>query len=237
MNRGVRAALVDGFDVFVLLNPDASAGAPVLAELARAVRRGNGAVVAPRVVDSSGGVEFSGRTVSLRRGRNRSGWSPQDDDPEWANWVTGACMAFDGGTFRDLDGFDPSYFMYWEDVDFSRRAVAAGRSLVVREDLTVRHDEGGTHKRGGGRSKSHLYYYWNCRNRLLFGRRFRRVSWARWLWATPRESWLILLQGGRRQILRDPGTLLAAVRGTVAGLLVASARAATPVGARRDKVV
>lgn len=220
VNRGVRAALADGIDVLVLLNPDAVADGGVLAELADAVRQDSGAVVAPRVATPTGRTEFAGSSVNLRTGRMRSGWAP-DDDPEWGNWLTGACMAFDRQTFEDVGGLAEDYFLYWEDVDFSRRAASRGHRLVVRDDLEVVHDEGGTQRSHGGRAKSHSYYYWNCRNRMVFGRRFARGAWRGWLAATPAESWLILLRGGRRQILTDPGTLGAAVRGTLAGLAAA----------------
>lgn len=222
VNRGVEAAIADGLGVFVLLNPDAAADIPVLVALAQEVSADPTRVISPQVVTSSGQTEFAGSVVSLRTGRIRRGWIPDDDDPEWVNWLTGACMAFDLGAFEDLAGFDSGYFLYWEDVDFSRRAAESGRQLVVRKDLEIIHDEGGTHNTQGSRAKSHLYYYWNCRNRLRFGRRFRRVSWVDWLKATPEESWQILLRGGRRQIISDPGTLGATIRGTVAGIAVAS---------------
>lgn len=232
VNRGVRAAIEDGIEVIVLLNPDACASDGALAGLAQRVRADRSTVASPRIVTSAGRVDFAGKVVSLRTGRTRSGWSAADDDPEWADWLTGACLAFDRATFDDLGGFDERYFMYWEDVDFSRRAVERGRRLAVCEDIEIGHDQGGTQDSHGRRARSHLYYYWNCRNRLLFGRRFARVPWRRWLAATPRESWQILLRGGRRQILSDPGTLGAAVRGALAGI----AAAGRPGGAASSPV-
>ncbi|AXE39677.1 glycosyltransferase family 2 protein [Acidipropionibacterium virtanenii] len=220
VNQGVRAAISDGLDVFVLLNPDAAADGPVLAGLARAVREDPGGVISPRVVGSDGHTDFDGAMVSLRTGRTRMRWIDSDGDGEWVNWLTGACMAFDRSTFEETGGFGEEYFLYWEDVDFSRRAVACGRHLAVRHDLLVVHDEGGTQGSQGRRAKSHSYYYWNCRNRVVFGRRFARVAWRDWLAATPSQSWQILLRGGRRQLLEDPGTFVAAVRGTLAGILV-----------------
>lgn len=219
VNRGVAAAVADGLDVFILLNPDASAEPAVLDGLAQAVRQDRGSVVSPLIITSAGDTDFAGGIVSLRTGRTRMCWIPADDDPEWACWLTGACMAFDRATFEAAGGFPEEYFLYWEDVDFSRRAAACGRRLVVRPDLRIVHDEGGTQGSQGSRAKSYPYYYWNCRNRLLFGRRFARVPWRDWLAATPAQSWQILLRGGRRQILADPGTLAAAVRGTLAGLV------------------
>lgn len=226
-NQGVRAAAEDGLGVFVLLNPDASADGPVLAGLAEAVRADPGSVVSPRILGSDGHTDFDGAMVSLATGRTRMRQVDGDDPAEWVNWLTGACMAFDRATFEEVGGFAEDYFLYWEDVDFSRRAAACGRRLVVRHDLQVVHDEGGTQGSQGRRAKSHSYYYWNCRNRLVFGRRFAQVAWRDWLRATPAQSWQILLRGGRRQILSDPGTLLAAVRGTLAGV-PASSRARLP---------
>lgn len=220
VNRGVRAAIELGCEVFVLLNPDASADAATLDALARDVREDPLRVVSPRVLTPAGRVEFRGAVVSLLTGRIRSGWIADDGDPEWVNWLAGACMAFSGELFERVGGFAEDYFLYWEDLDFSRRAVAHGAHLDVRSDLAVLHDEGGTQDRHGGPAKSHLYYYWNCRNRLVFGRRFHRGQWRTWVTSSPAQSWRILLRGGRRQILSDPGTLWAAIRGTLGGAVV-----------------
>lgn len=221
VNRGVGAAIAEGFEVFVTLNPDATADALTLAALARGVREDPLTVASPLVVRSSGGYDFRGSTVSLRSGRIRTGWVPGDDDEEWKNWLTGACLAFSRDTFEVLGGLDPRYFLYWEDVDFSRRAVEAGRRLVLREDLCVLHDEGGTHTAAGSRAKSSTYYYHNCRNRLLFGSRFHRGTWGGWLMSTPEQTWRIWTRGGRRQLLTSPGGAVAAVRGSIDGMRAA----------------
>lgn len=111
------------------------------------------------------------------------------------------------------------YFLYWEDVDFSIRATKAGVGLILRDDLCVVHDEGGTQQRPGSRAKSSLYYYYNTRNRLLFGVAHAAAGSRRtWLLQTPRQSYRIWLRGGRRQLLESPGGLVAAIRGTAAGL-------------------
>jgi glycosyltransferase involved in cell wall biosynthesis len=121
---------------------------------------------------------------------------------------------------RRIDGYDESYFLYWEDVDLGYRAVSAGGSVILREDLVAVHDEGGTHG-DSPRSTGHsaLYYRYNCRNRMLFAaRNLPRRTLLRWLLLTPRVSWEILLRGGRRQLLRSPGLLWSAVAGSLAGV-------------------
>nr|WP_269779365.1 glycosyltransferase [Propioniciclava soli] len=110
------------------------------------------------------------------------------------------------------------YFLYWEDVDFSRRAADAGFSLVLRSDLEVVHDEGGTHGVQPSRAKSPLYYFYNTRNRLLFGARVAPAARLTFLAATPAESRRIFLRGGRRQLLTQPAGLASALRGSAAGV-------------------
>lgn len=218
VNRGVIAARARGVDTFITLNPDAIASASVLRELAAHVRTDPGSLVSPFMEAGDGSPHFRGIRVSLRTGRMRSGWSSADD-PEWANWLSGACLAFSSEAVDRTGGFSEDYFLYWEDVDLSRRAVAQGLRLELRPDLLIVHDEGGTHAAGNARAKSPTYYYFNIRNRLLFGRRnLRGRRWARWVLATPRESALIWMRGGRRQAFTEPRGLLAALRGVTAGL-------------------
>jgi hypothetical protein len=48
-------------------------------------------------------------------------------------------------------------------------------------------------------------------------------SLVRWILLTPRESWQVLLRGGRRQLLHSPRPLIATVRGSLEGLGLALA--------------
>jgi N-acetylglucosaminyl-diphospho-decaprenol L-rhamnosyltransferase len=55
------------------------------------------------------------------------------------DWLGGACMAVPRALFLELGGYDESYFVYSEDVDFSRRVRAAGLRQLIRTDLLVPH--------------------------------------------------------------------------------------------------
>lgn len=219
VNLGVLRGAELGCRVFVTLNPDALASAAVLAELGRAVSAAPAALVSPLVARPDGSPFFRGSTIDMRTGRIRTGWIPGDDDPVWKNWLSGACIAFSGAAFAQAGGYADGYFLYWEDVELSRRAADRGLELQLRDDLSVVHDEGGTHTARNRRAKSPLYYYFNTRNRLLFAARVAAPADRRsWLLSTPRESLRIWLRGGRRQLLTEPQGMLAALRGTLAGL-------------------
>ena len=89
----------------------------------------------------------------------------------------------------------------------------------MRQDLEVLHDVGGTQEpTAGSRAKSSTYYYYNCRNRLLFAaRHLGRRDVGRWLVSQPAYAWSVLMRGGRRQLLRPWQPVSAAVRGSFSG--------------------
>lgn len=58
------------------------------------------------------------------------------------DWTTGACLAVRTAEFRELGGFDETFYVYAEDVSFGRSARLAGLRTVLREDVLVRHGSG-----------------------------------------------------------------------------------------------
>jgi GT2 family glycosyltransferase len=216
VNAGVAEAIAQGCDRVAILNPDLAVSTDVLTELADAVRAEPTLVVSPRIVRPDGRTWFEGAFVSLDEARTQ--WTPGPTGPRTPPWLSGACLVVHRDLWRTVGGFDDAYFMYWEDVDLSVRLAAAGGQLMVRNDLTAVHDVGATQHRTDQRAKSPLYYYYNCRNRLLFaakhlGPRDRR----RWLVRTPGEIRQVVLRGGRRQLLRPQRCLWPALRGAAAG--------------------
>jgi GT2 family glycosyltransferase len=252
VNLGVSRARELGCDGLLLLNPDAVIGLDVIAALREHVALAPGEAVTPRIVTPSGRVEFRGSQLRLADGRIQGlgPGSPMRREPfvldttvtgrlsgPTQGWLSGACLALSLELFDRAGGFDESYFLYWEDLDLSRRIERVGGTLVVRDDLEIVHDEGGTQALRSGRVRPDTYYYFNCRNRLTFAaRNLERTAILRWIWFTPRESWQILLRGGRRDVLGSLGPILAATRGSLAGLGIAlRALLRSPTGRGRGK--
>jgi GT2 family glycosyltransferase len=218
-NLGLERAAELGAVSFLLLNPDAFVSADVVVELYQHSQRRPADVICPRIENSAGGTYFAGSDLSLATGQIRTRAVGAVTPPRFRAWLTGACLMVHRDLLVRSGGFDESYFLYWEDVDLTLRAQDHGGRLVVRPDLLASHDEGGTQGERVGRAKSDTYYYYNCRNRLLFATRYLgRRDLARWLLMTPGQSWQILLRGGRRQLLHSPRPLLATVRGSLAGI-------------------
>jgi N-acetylglucosaminyl-diphospho-decaprenol L-rhamnosyltransferase len=55
-------------------------------------------------------------------------------------WVTGCCLLVRRDCFRQLSGFDRDFFVYYEDVDFCRRAQEHGWSVWFEPGLRVVHE-------------------------------------------------------------------------------------------------
>lgn len=223
VNLGVARGMELGCDCFIALNPDAVAVPEVLHSLGQAVDENRNALVSPLILRPDGRHFFKGSMLDYVSGRTRGGW--QAATGQRRPWLTGACLAFHKEAFQKLGGFRTEYFLYWEDVDFSRRAGEAGMDLILRKDLTVLHDEGGTQQKVGSGAFSGTYYYWNTRNRLLFAaQHLDRAGLVRWLVRTPIESRQILLRGGRRQLMESSVPLLSTLRGTASGIRIAVRR-------------
>jgi len=220
VNAGVEAALSAGVRDLVVLNPDAVL-LPGCVEQLRAADPAHDTVCAPRIVTSEGTTWFEGADVYLDDGvtRGRSKRPRFDGARRW-EWLTGACLWIPVEVWRVVGGFDEEYFLYWEDVDFSRRVVDAGARLAVVSEAVAVHDEGGTQGRAAGAAaKSESYYYFNIRNRMLFARKHLSAddarAWGDAIWPSARE---VLLRGGRKQFLLSPAPWRGGVRGVRAAL-------------------
>lgn len=67
---------------------------------------------------------------------------PQKPTP--VGWVSGGALMVRRALFTELGGFDPQFFLYWEDVDLCRRAREAGWQVVLLPQTRVLHQRGGS---------------------------------------------------------------------------------------------
>ncbi|MBI3576790.1 glycosyltransferase family 2 protein [Candidatus Gottesmanbacteria bacterium] len=138
VNAGVAAA---SGDIVVLLNSDVRPEKNFLAPLI--AHFNDPKICAVGCLDKS----IEGSTVVLR-GRGLSRWekgmflhSRGEVDKTDTAWVAGGSGAFRKSTWNQLGGMDPLFDpFYWEDIDFSYRAVKAGYKILFEPKSVVTHE-------------------------------------------------------------------------------------------------
>lgn len=152
----------------VVANPDITWHEGALDVLIEAAERWpNGAAFGPAILTPQGDLYPSARgfpTLSRGIGHALLGWwwptNPwtrsyrrESGGPVEApaGWISGSCMLLRREAFDEVGGFDPGYFMYFEDLDLCRRLADAGWQSVYVPSAVVEHT--GAHSTKRSRNK------------------------------------------------------------------------------------
>jgi N-acetylglucosaminyl-diphospho-decaprenol L-rhamnosyltransferase len=157
-NRGV-AELGPEYGWIIVVNPDIEWGDGAIDALLEAASRWpRGGAFGPRIRNPDNTVYPSARLLpSLGKGIGhavlgrvwpRNPWTiayKQSDtavSERVAGWLSGSCLLLRREAFDSVDGFDPRYFMYFEDVDLGDRLGKAGWLNVYVPSAEVVHIQG-----------------------------------------------------------------------------------------------
>lgn len=156
MNAGVDA-LPDSVEWVLISNPDVVLSACAIDTLF-AVGDSDPRIgaVGPAILNSDGTIYPSARTVpSLRTGVGHAMFVNLWPENPWsrryrndakvsqvrrdAGWLSGSCLLARRSIFNEIGGFDPGYFMYFEDVDLGYRLGRHGYRNVYEPSAQVTH--------------------------------------------------------------------------------------------------
>lgn len=108
-----------------------------------------------------------------KRMRRYLQWDENPDAVRDVDWVIGGCLMMRADLAKRLQGFDPRYFLFFEDMDLCRRCWHAGLRVVyfplaTATDRKRRLSEGGvwtllTTRTGRAHIASALKYFWKWR--------------------------------------------------------------------------
>lgn len=128
---------------------------------------------------------------------------PPTEEPIEPGWVGFACVVIRREVIRTVGLLDDGYFMYFEDVDYCRRARQAGWRILYWPHAKVVHLGGGSSQvtGSGGRQRRAPAYYYEARARYFAKFYGRRGLWlANGLWCLGR------LMSLPRELLGRPST-------------------------------
>ncbi len=186
-NVGVAAT---GADWVVVANPDVvwdPGSLDVL--LAAAARWPRAGALGPLIRQPDGRVYPSARALpTLGRGIGHAvfGWfwpgnpwsvryrrENQEPAERTAGWLSGSCLLLRRQAFESVGGFDPAYFMYFEDVDLGERLADAGWLNVYVPTAVVTHTGAhSTSRHAAAMTTAHHRSAW-----LYFSRHYPGLRW------------------------------------------------------------
>jgi N-acetylglucosaminyl-diphospho-decaprenol L-rhamnosyltransferase len=129
---------------------------------------------------------------------------PPRDQEHTAEWLSGASVLVRREVFEQIGLLDEGFFLYFEDVDFCRRARSAGWECWHVPASRVVHLEGqATGMNGAEQSVRRMPPYWFAARRRYFVKHHGHlVAWvASLVWALGHASWRVRR---RLQAKRDP---------------------------------
>ncbi len=168
-NDGFGAAANDGVrqtsgDLVTVLNPDVHVrDAGLVGGLASHFDSERVALAAPGLRLSSGELQDSARRVPTPWElvqRRRSGEDHGAVRPRQAAavpWVVGAFMMIRRSAFEQVGGFDPRYFLYFEDVDLCVRLRRAGWEIRYDPQRLAHHEHRAASRAGFGERSTRLH--------------------------------------------------------------------------------
>jgi len=188
---GMRRALAAGADWVWFVNNDAEPGPECLERLldagAAAPRAG---LLSPAIEHRDrAGFWYAGGDLDRRRLQVEHRARPERDTPHDVPFVTGCAWLARRAFIEQCGPLDASLFMYFEDVDWSLRAQAAGWRTLLVPAARVAHDAAYAH---GRRVFTPTAIYYMTRNRLLLARR----------WGSPGAVFAAAVTWGGRQLVK-----------------------------------
>ena len=207
-NFGLKAALKEKFDYYLVANNDILVAPDFLQKLVDASLKHPKAILTPKIYFAPGFEFHQDRYTKNEIGKviwavgSQLDWNniygsnigidevdhgQYDKIQPKIDFISGCCFLISHEILEKIGIFDEKFYLYMEDSDLSQRAVIAGYELRLVPESVIWHCNSGSSKPG-----SSLQDYFITRNRLLFGFRYAN---PRTKFALFRESIKFLFTG------------------------------------------
>jgi GT2 family glycosyltransferase len=155
---------------FCVLNPDIEFVQDPFPALIESINQQSLCLASPIIVSSAGIIEDSAREFptfwSLFRKLFFSfeGRWPLDlnSSVNYPDWVAGMFMLFTSASYKEIEGFNTNYFMYYEDVDICKRARNHGYQIGLCTKVKAIHDAQRTSR------KNIKFLFWHLKSMFRF---------------------------------------------------------------------
>ncbi|PIP32177.1 glycosyl transferase [Candidatus Gottesmanbacteria bacterium CG11_big_fil_rev_8_21_14_0_20_37_11] len=192
-NVGIQKALQNGCKYLILLNNDTIVDSHLLKDMILMAESANKiGLISPKIYFAHGFEYHKNRYKDDERGKiiwyagGQIDWNNiyvrhrgvdefdfgQYDKAVQTDFATGCCMLISRDLIEHIGLLDEKYFLYYEDVDYSIRAIKAGFKIYYLPKAHIWHKNASSSGKPG--SKLHIYY--QERNRLYFGFKYASIK-------------------------------------------------------------
>lgn len=142
-------------DYFLFLNPDAIASKEAISAMYKELKENaNYGIVSCNQLNNHGSYEDSNRifpdlmtlfglTRAIFRAFVKKSKSNEKHKLIFPNWVSGSVVFISRSWFQKIQGWNEDYWMYYEDVDLSKKVRNYGGEVVLVKDAEIIHNHGG----------------------------------------------------------------------------------------------
>ncbi len=124
-----------------------------------------------KVIWYAGGLEDKKDVFGWHRGVDEVDFGQFDEEIS-TDFATGCCMLMTTESYKKVGPWNEKYFLYFEDLDYSRRLLKKKGKVIYVPTATVWHKNAGS--TGGSGSTTHHYY--QTRNRLYYGLQYGSLN-------------------------------------------------------------
>lgn len=115
------------------------------------------------------------------------------DVPVITDWIRGVCMLLRNEVFEAINGFDPRFFLYFEETDLCLRIQQSGREIWIVGDAVCEHVNAASAKQ----TKAPLIFGDTISEHYFRSRFYYMVKHYGWFWAVAAEIGEILFMSIR----------------------------------------
>lgn len=124
-----------------------------------------------RILWYAGGLEDKKDVYGWHRGVDEVDLG-QFDQLGQTQFATGCCMLISTESYKKVGAWDEKYFLYFEDMDYSRRVLRKKGKVVYIPQAVVWHKNASS----SGGSGSDVQQYYQTRNRMYYGLKYGTLS-------------------------------------------------------------
>lgn len=142
MGNNIAAAHAGG-EFFLVLNPDTVVSAGAVDHMVSLISADRDSIITPKLLQHDGTVNTCGTTMHFTgiTSCNGLGERAENYSGVFASLIlSGAAFLISREAWEAVQGFDPAFFMYMEDVDLSLRLRLLGYRILCDAEATVYHD-------------------------------------------------------------------------------------------------